>query len=61
MPFVQVGNFLLQYKREGQKESVDLHSLSAKEARAAVLCVLCNIQVCSTVDPHALHTQHACP
>jgi formate/nitrite transporter FocA (FNT family) len=43
---VQVGSFLLQHEQEVQRESVDLHSLSAKEARAAVLCILCNIQVC---------------
>lgn len=49
---VQVGQFLLQFsnnlarsKQEGQAETVDLHALSVKEARAAVLCVLCNIQV----------------
>lgn len=49
----QVGNFLLQHKQEGQKENVDLHSLSAKEARAAVLCILCNIQVCQAFPLHA--------
>ena len=43
---MQVGDSLIQYKQEGKKEIVDLHKLSAKEARAAVLCVLCNIQVC---------------
>lgn len=40
----KVGSFLLQHEQEVQRESVDLHSLSAKEARAAVLCILCNIQ-----------------
>ncbi|KAL3142638.1 hypothetical protein ABBQ38_002947 [Trebouxia sp. C0009 RCD-2024] len=47
----KVGQFLLQFsdnltrsKQEGQAQSVDLHTLSVKEARAAVLCVLCNIQ-----------------
>lgn len=40
----KVGDFLIQSKQEGKKEIVDLHNLSAKEARAAVLCVLCNIQ-----------------
>ena len=51
-----MGEFLLQFsdnlsksKRLGQAETVDLHTLSAKEARAAVLCVLCNIQVCAPV------------
>ena len=50
---LQVGEFLLQFsdhlsksKQDGQAETVDLHTLSVKEARAAVLCVLCNIQVC---------------
>ena len=52
----QVGNFLLQHKQEGQKENVDLHSLSAKEARAAVLCILCNIQVSRAVLWHAAQT-----
>ena len=46
--FLQVGDFLIQSKQEGKKEIVDLHNLSAKEARAAVLCVLCNIQVSLT-------------
>ena len=50
---LQVGEFLLQFsdnlsKQDGQAETVDLHTLSAKEARAAVLCVLCNIQVCAS-------------
>lgn len=43
--WVQVGKSLLQCKQEEQAEMVDLHTLSAKEARAAVLCVLRNIQV----------------
>lgn len=50
---LQVGEFLLQFsnnlsksKQDGQAETVDLHTLNVKEARAAVLCVLCNIQVC---------------
>ena len=42
---VQVKTHLLDHQKEGQLETVDLHSLSAKEARAAVLCVLANIQV----------------
>ncbi len=60
---VQVGSFLLQHEQEVQRESVDLHSLSAKEARAAVLCILCNIQVCLASHlspPEALaHPVHA--
>lgn len=54
---LQVGQFLLQFsdnlprsKQEGQAQTVDLHTLSVKEARAAVLCVLCNIQV-RRLDP----------
>ena len=54
-----MGQFLLHFsnnlsesKQAGQAETVDLHTLSVKEARAAVLCVLCNIQVCRLAPVH---------
>ena len=58
---MQVGKSLLQCKQEGQAEAVDLHTLSAKEARAAVLCVLRNIQVLPLHAAHETPTAHLFP